>query len=344
MRARQMLAVLMVAGVLTVSGCSASSDTAQSAADKPAAADARAEQAAPEAGGGRAAEAGTGSTAKDSGAKPGSPKPLLSATHRIRTAELQVEVSDVGKAVAAARRIAEAEGGYVSEESSGYENGTGAEGSDSSRIVLRVPQERYGAVLASLSKGGRLISVESSTKDVTGEVVDVTSRIATQRASVARVRELMDRASQLSDIVSLEAELGRRQADLESLLAQQSSLKDRAALSTLTLDYREPEPREKRPEQDDDPGVLDALETGWDALVTVVRWIVIVLSAMLPFLVLLALGAVGWRWQRSRRPGGTAAPERAADADGTEHTGGTDSTDGTDGTGGRATGEGTDRA
>ncbi|RST19959.1 DUF4349 domain-containing protein, partial [Streptomyces sp. WAC04770] len=38
----------------------------------------------------------------------------------------------------------------------------------------------------------------------------------------ARVRELMDKAEKLSDVVTLEGELSSRQADLESLLAQQA--------------------------------------------------------------------------------------------------------------------------
>ncbi|QDY79575.1 DUF4349 domain-containing protein [Streptomyces qinzhouensis] len=325
MRARRVFAALMVAGVLTVSGCSASDS-----ADKSAAADHDRKAAAEPEGGtgaGRAAEVAkpTDPAAPPTGdptAKPGSggadtKKPPLAAAHIIRTAELQVEVEDVGKAVASARRIAEAEGGYVGEESSGFAAGSDTGDADSSRIVLRVPQERYGAVLAALSKGGRLVSVESAAKNVTSQVVDTESRIATQRASVARVRELMDRADKLSDIVSLEAELGRRQADLESLLAQQASLKNQSAMSTITLDYREPEPRDDKAGKEDGPGVLDALSGGWRALVTVALWVVIVLSAVLPFLVVLALGGAVWWWLRRRtrraRAGTEADPEPADD-------------------------------
>ena len=65
------------------------------------------------------------------------------------------------------------------------------------------------------------------------------SRIKTQRASVARIRELMDQATKLSDVVTLEGELSSRQADLESLLAQQTSLKDRTSLATITLSLSE---------------------------------------------------------------------------------------------------------
>ncbi|MEW1549774.1 DUF4349 domain-containing protein [Streptomyces tsukubensis] len=327
MRHRRVFAALAAAGILAVSGCSAASDNEKSAA----AHDERA-AAAPEtgAGAGRAEAPGGAKTADpaatDPAGKPGaggteSRKVPAAVSHLIRTAELQLEVADVGKAVEHARRVAETEGGYVSEESSGFEAGSDRGDTDSSRVVLRVPQERYGAVLAALSKGGRLLALESGTKDVTSQVVDAESRIASQRASVARVRELMERADKLSDIVSLEAELGRRQADLEALLAQQASLKNRSSLSTITLDYQERAPRAEKPaEKDDGPGVLDALSGGWRALVTVVLWIVVVLSAVLPFLVVLALGGALWWWLRGRalraRGGADPAPEPARDESG----------------------------
>ena len=70
----------------------------------------------------------------------------------------------------------------------------------------------------------------------------------------------MDQATKLSDVVTLEGELSSRQADLESLLAQQASLKDRTTLATITLDAlgaaEKPEAAEK---EDDGPGFLDAL-------------------------------------------------------------------------------------
>ena len=73
-----------------------------------------------------------------------------------------------------------------------------------SRVVLRVPQEKYDAVLAELAGAGKLLSRKADAEDVTDQVVDVESRIATQRASVNRVRALMDRAVKLSDVVTLE--------------------------------------------------------------------------------------------------------------------------------------------
>lgn len=126
------------------------------------------------------------------------------------------------------------------------------------------------------------------------------SRITSQRASVIRVRELMDQATKLSDVVTLEGELSRRESDLEALLAQQASLKDRTSMATITLTLTEkPVVAEK---EDDDPGFVDALAGGWDAFVTMLRWIAVAFGAVLPFAAVLALILLVWlRLLRPRR-------------------------------------------
>lgn len=229
------------------------------------------------------------------------PKPGAAGTHVIRTTELSVEVRSAPKAAAAARRTVEASGGLVATESTERID----DEHETSHLVLRVPQDSYQEVLRELTGSGKLLSRSSNAKDVTDQVVDVESRIATQRASVTRVRELMDKAEKLTDVVTLEGELSSRQADLESLLAQQASLKDRTSLATITLDLTEPD-APRKDGKDDDPGFLDALGGGWDAFVTMFRWIAVAIGAAAPFLATAALVLVVWRALRARRAARTA--------------------------------------
>ncbi|WP_351222128.1 DUF4349 domain-containing protein [Streptomyces sp. NPDC002133] len=243
-------------------------------------------------------------------------RPATAATHVIRTAELSVEVKDATKALAAVRTTVETAGGHVAGETTERVDDTHV----MSRIVLRVPQDRYASVLADLAGAGKLLTRKANAQDVTDQVVDVESRIATQRASVTRVRELMDRATRLSDVVTLEGELSNRQAELESLLAQQASLKDRTSLATITLELSEKE-RKEPPAQEDDPGFLDALKGGWEALVETVRWIGLVLGAVAPFAAVIAVLYAVWRWlvrpwrQRGGAATAAAAPVPAPAAD-----------------------------
>ncbi|MFJ4326282.1 DUF4349 domain-containing protein [Streptomyces tricolor] len=263
------------------------------------------------AGCGGADDAGGGSDTSASDAKaaqagaPGGPAergklsrgtPPLAPDAVIRTASLTVEVEDVPKALAAARTAAEDAGGYVGTETTSRDTG----GHERTRVVLRVPAERYDEVLTRLQGTGRLVGRTAKAVDVTGQVVDVDSRITSQRASVDRIRALMDKATELSDVVALEGELSSRQADLEALLARQASLKDRTSLATITLSLSE---NPVRSADEDTPGFTDALAGGWHVFVAMLRWIALALGAALPFAALAALLAVLWlRVVRSRPP------------------------------------------
>ncbi|MGW5423030.1 DUF4349 domain-containing protein [Streptomyces sp. NPDC003943] len=290
-RRRAAAAAALLTASLVLTGCGSGGGGADAAGDsKRDMSAAKPAYEGPEAAGGSGTADGSG-TAGASGAKGQAPaRTPAAAQHVIRTAELSVEVKDAAKATAAARRVATDAGGHVENESTERVDDTHLV----SRIVLRVPQERYDSVLAELAGSGRLLSRKANAKDVTDQVVDVDSRIATQRASVARVRALMDRATKLGDVVTLEGELSRRQADLEALLAQQAALKDQTTLATITLDLTEPE---SAPADDSHrPGFLDALAGGWNALVSAAAWLLVVLAALAPWLAVAALAYALWRW------------------------------------------------
>ncbi|OKJ75259.1 DUF4349 domain-containing protein [Streptomyces sp. CB02460] len=276
-------AAVLLAAVLALSGCGASGEDSSASADRGVAG---AQQQKSGKAGAPAADAERPEQTRKN------PKP--SATHVIRTASLSVEVKDTSKAAANARAVAQGAGGLVEKETTERIDAT----RESAHLVLRVPQEAYDEVLRELSGAGKLVSRTSAAKDVTDQVVDTDSRIATQRASVARVRELMDRADKLADVVTLEGELSSRQAELESLLAQQASLKDRTTLATVTLDLVEPE---AAAEADDDAGFPDAVAGGWHAFLTMLRWLAMAVGAAAPFLAGAALLAVLWRLLHRRR-------------------------------------------
>ncbi|MFF3732110.1 DUF4349 domain-containing protein [Streptomyces sp. NPDC002476] len=302
-RSRTALAAGLLVGLLALSGCGAGDDAGETRSADSGKAAAPRERAASDASAGQVAEGAGGSPAD--GRKTGGPPAVV---HVIRTATLSVEVRDVPKAAAAARAAASEAGGLVADEKTERVDAT----RETSHIVLRVPQDAYETVLKDLAGTGKLLSRTSSAKDVTDQVVDVESRIASQRASVARVRKLMDRADALSDVVTLEGELSSRQAALESLLAQQASLKDRTSLATITLDLSEPETAPETNDDDDPPGFLDALDNGWDAFLTVLRWGSVVLAATAPFLVtivvLVVAGRLLLRRLRGRRAARTPVP------------------------------------
>ncbi|MFI0502583.1 DUF4349 domain-containing protein [Streptomyces albogriseolus] len=292
------LAGALLAAALLVTGCSGAADSADSKAGAGVAADERADaQAAPES----AKQGAPGGTADRSA--PSAPR--VAAEHIIRTASLTVRVKDVPTALDEARTATTGAGGYVGDETTRRDG----QGHERTRVVLRVPVDAYDEVLAALEGTGTLVERNASAEDVTDQVVDVESRIRSQRASVARIRELMDRATRLSDVVTLEGELSSRQADLESLLARQASLKDRTSLATVTLTLSETPV--KKAKTDDDPGFLDALAGGWGVFLTLLRWLVLALGAVLPFAAVAAPVVLVWSRLISPRLPRRPRPESA---------------------------------
>ncbi|MFI6035437.1 DUF4349 domain-containing protein [Streptomyces sp. NPDC051315] len=292
------LAGLLLAATVALTGCSGAGDMGAGASD----ADDKAAAAGDAGVGDEAAKEGAGAGA--SGSRP-SAAPALPANRVIRTATLTVQVKDVLKALDEARTTTENAGGYVGDETTTRDE----EGAEHTRVVLRVPVEKYDDVLAGLQGTGKLLERTAKAQDVTDQVVDVESRIASQRASVARIRELMEQTTKLSDVVTLEGELSRREADLEALLARQASLKDRTSMATITLTLAGKPVKKAEEEEEDDPGFLDALAGGWDALVTTLRWIAVVFGAVLPFAAVALVLVVVWlRLLRGRRRTGPGEP------------------------------------
>jgi hypothetical protein len=107
--------------------------------------------------------------------------------------------------------------------------------------------------------------------------------------------------------VTIEAELTWRETELERLLAAQRNLNDRVDAATLTIDVTTVDDLDD-PDTSDE-GIVAALQDGWDAFVTVLRGLVIVLAYLAPFLLMGALGGlVAWKVRARRINRGHTTP------------------------------------
>ncbi|WP_434598578.1 DUF4349 domain-containing protein [Streptomyces sp. A5-4] len=310
-RSLKVLAAALLTASLALGGCAGGDGEGATSNDKAAAPEERGyggvADGPDEDAGAKGPDNGNASGAGKPADRAGQQKLPRAASHVVRTASLDIQVDSAPKALARARSAAERAGGIVGNESTERTEDDHV----FSRVVLRVPQDAYDAVLKELAGTGKLLSRKAEAKDVTGEVVDVESRITSQRTSIARIRVMMDKATKISDLVMTESELTTRQTNLEALLAQQESLKDRTTMATITLELSETEP--KKDPKDDDPGFLDALGGGWDAFVTTLKWVAMALGAVAPFAAALAVLYLLWRLLRDRLPlRRTPAPAAAA--------------------------------
>ena len=105
----------------------------------------------------------------------------------------------------------------------------------------------------------------------------------------------------ITDVATVEAELSKREADLESMQAKQRSLADLTALSTITVNLLG---RAATPIAPSARGFVGGLRGGWHAFVVTLDGLLVVFGAVLPFLVVLGLPVILLLWwrRRARRP------------------------------------------
>jgi hypothetical protein len=202
----------------------------------------------------------------------------------VTNATIGLQAKRVGDVAADATAIVTAAGGYLFSENEAAGSRTDA------MLVFKVPPAAFSSVMDQLSGLGKRVSRQVTTDDVTAQVVDLESRLASSTASMVRLRTLYDRADSVGDIVAIEAELVKREGEVEALQGQLRVVQSQVALATVTLNVAKLAPA-ATPPTEDVSGFFGGLERGWDALVAVVGAGATALGVVLPFLVI--AGAVG---------------------------------------------------
>ncbi len=301
-------AVGAVALLLVVLGGACTAGSAGTASSSDAIAPAAPAPAAPEvAGPGDTARAGGG--AGTAGRADAGPAPAVAAgavdRALVRTAQVALEVADTGAALDGVRAATAGVGGFVAEERSGSASGY---------VVVRAPAAALDALVervVALAEPGAPVERSAAVVDATEEVVDLDARAASLRASVERVRGLLAGATTIGDVIAVESELAQREAELDSLTARLTALRDRVALATLTVTLEGPD-APVPVAADAPPGFLDGLAAGVQGVQALGRGAGALLGVVLPFVPVLAvvaavvLGLV--RLVRGRRPAPPAAP------------------------------------
>jgi len=176
-----------------------------------------------------------------------------------------------------------------------------------SQLELRVPVARFDSTLDEITGLSVFATKTRSAEDVTTQVVDVRSRVRTAEDSLASLQRLFVRATELGEIITLERELSQRQADLESLLAQQRTLAQQTEMSTITVTVSRTSVPKPKPQDDERAGFVSGLKQGWDAFTTFVVGTGHAIGVALPLGSMFAFVALlGWvvvrRWLPHREP------------------------------------------
>jgi len=217
----------------------------------------------------------------------------------VRTGDVSVDVDDITSSASRVTSVVSAAGGDVA---SDQRFGDATDGS--ADLVLRVPPDSFEDILETVSDLGEELSRSVSAEDVSTVVADVDARVRSLQNSVDRLLALAAQAISISDLIAIEYELSARQAELESLQAQQRALADQVSLATLSVRLS----ASSAPDEPD-TGFLASLKDGWNALLEAGGVVITVLGRLLPWLVLLLVLTVPlWLLIRRRRSAPASAP------------------------------------
>jgi len=290
-------AALLLALTACSSGSSGSSDSSSSDSS-------RASSSSGSAGGssGKAPVAATGSE-PDQRADPKAP--TLAEPSIISTGTVALHARDVGEARGAVRQVATRYAGAVTDE----ETTTSDDGRmGAASLVLRVPARSFSRAMGDVEQVADLVDSSTTSQDVSTQVIDVDERVKAARASIDRITTLLARAERIGDVMAIEAQLSRREADLNSLLRQQAHLADQTSLATITVSIDRPTAAHLP--QPADTGFVAGLRGGWHALRGFTTGVSTVAGAVLPWVPVALLVAVPV-WLLARRSRRTAGPAPA---------------------------------
>jgi len=235
----------------------------------------------------------------------------------IRTGSIDLQVSDVPKALAAARDGIRAMGSYIGASQTQDDGETPI-----ASVTYRIPGARWEDALDLL--GGlnglttKVVSQQTNAVEVTSQVVDLEARIKNLKASEVALQGIAANAVKVSDVLEVQSQLTQVRGEIESLTAQLKDLNDRADYATLTASFRVPVVAVEAAKQAWDPAtvvddasaslvsLLQALTTAgiWFAIV----WLPILLVIGIVTLVVLAVARRLGLGRRGAPPAAPAAP------------------------------------
>ena len=154
----------------------------------------------------------------------------------VRTGQLDLQVADLEGAIRAAEAAVTAVGGYVS----GSQRSGDADKASAS-VTFRIPAPRWTEALDALRKlGTKVLSEQTSSQEVTAQVVDLGARLANLRATETALQGIMDKATKIPDVLAVQDQLTGVRQQIEELTAQQQTLQNQAALASLTVTFAPP--------------------------------------------------------------------------------------------------------
>lgn len=228
----------------------------------------------------------------------------------IKNGSLVLQVTSIDGGIAAATDRIKGLGGYIS---GSRRSGDGE--SDQATITFRVPAGKWDDALAALRGiSTKVLGEDSTTDDVTTQVVDLGARIKNLQTTEQALQAIMARAVEIKDVLAVQAELTSVRGQIEQLTAEKTTLVGQAAYSTLAVTFSlKPDPVLTSQSQFDPKNEVDqasaSLVSVLQGLATAGIWFAIVwLPILIGLAILVGIGLFIYRRVRRNEMLPPAAP------------------------------------
>ncbi|ACL16278.1 DUF4349 domain-containing protein [Methanosphaerula palustris] len=210
----------------------------------------------------------------------------------VYTAQVGLEVKDVLTAVDTLKTIAAGRGGYLASSSLTTQGET-----RSAKVVFRVPAAAFENALADVKAAGNVQSVSQSGEDVTADYVDLNAQKTSYQNQLTQYNELMKKSVKVEDIIAVQEQIDRVQTNLDRLEGRLRVLNNRTALSTITVNLKEPAPIGGSSGN----SIIDTINTGIAGFFGMIEWLIIAFLTLLPLFIVGGAVYGVYRWRRSKR-------------------------------------------
>lgn len=212
----------------------------------------------------------------------------------IYQANLVMEVQDYEASKQRIQDMIHLSGGYILEFNDQY-----SEYERAGLFKIKVPAQGFQSMLEQLNKLEHLRYERSySATDVTEEYVDLEARLKVAKVEEERLLSFMEQAKNTSDLLKFSEDLTASQEKIERIQGRINYLNQNVSMSTIELRLYETIMGAKTSalEQTFGERLGKTLQESVKALIDLLQGLVLLLTAMLPFLVVIALVGLPVAW------------------------------------------------
>lgn len=155
----------------------------------------------------------------------------------IKTGSLSIEVEKFDESETKITGIVKGYNGFIANSKSS----SNSSGNKSGTITVKVPADKFDALVFEVGKIGKVMNQNIQANDVTEEYVDLEARLKTQKELEQRLVKLLnEKASKLTEVIEVEEKLASVRQKIESIEGKMKLLKSQSDFSTLSISVYEP--------------------------------------------------------------------------------------------------------